>query len=98
MSCVTQMHHARQGALTPEMRRVAEREELAPSWFARRSRAGGLINPANVGHLAKRLDPMAIGKSPRSRSTPTSATQPSRAISMGSSTSCITPYTTALTR
>ena len=30
MSCVTQMHHARQGVLTPEMRRVAEREALAP--------------------------------------------------------------------
>src|SRR5439155_1308925 len=62
MSCVTQMHHARQGALTPEMRRVAEREDLAPELVREEVARGRLIIPANVGHLAKRLDPMAIGK------------------------------------
>src|SRR3989441_9584453 len=62
MSCVTQMHHARKGALTPEMRRVAEREDLAPELVREEVARGRLIIPANVGHLAKRLDPMAIGK------------------------------------
>jgi len=28
MSCVTQMHFARQGTMTPQMERVAEREQL----------------------------------------------------------------------
>src|SRR6058998_196963 len=65
MSCVTQMHHARQGALTPEMRRVAEREDLAPELVREEIARGRLIIPANVGHLAKRLDPMAIGKAAR---------------------------------
>src|SRR5204863_346795 len=62
MSCVRQIHHARQGALTPEMRRVAEREDLAPELVREEIARGRLIIPANVGHLAKRLDPMAIGK------------------------------------
>ena len=61
MSCVTQMHHARQGVITPEMRRVAEREALTPDIVRSEVAAGRLIIPANVGHLAKRLDPMAIG-------------------------------------
>src|SRR5213594_2709203 len=62
MSCVTQMYRARQGAVTPEMHRVAEREELAPELVRAEVARGRLIIPANVGHLAKRLDPMAIGK------------------------------------
>src|SRR5216117_1357679 len=62
MSSVTQMHHARQGVLTPEMRRVAEREELAPELVRDEVARGRLVIPANIGHLAKRLDPMAIGQ------------------------------------
>jgi len=62
MSCVTQMHRARQGAVTPEMHRVAEREELAPELVRDEVARGRLIIPANVEHIAKRLDPMAIGK------------------------------------
>jgi len=62
MTCVTQMHHARAGRITPEMRRVAEREALAPELVRDEVARGRLIIPANVNHLGKRLDPMAIGK------------------------------------
>jgi len=57
----TQMHLARQGHLTPEMRRVAERERLAPELVQAEVARGRLVIPANVHHLAKGLDPMAIG-------------------------------------
>ena len=57
--CRTQMHLARQGSLSPEIQRVAEREEL-PSELVRDEVARGrMIIPANVHHVA--LDPMAIG-------------------------------------
>ena len=62
MSCVTQMHRARQGTITPEMRRVAEREQLTPDLVRDEVACGRLIIPANLNHLAKCLDPMAIGK------------------------------------
>ncbi len=62
MTCRTQMYHARQGTITPEMRRVAEREGLPPETVRDEVAVGRLIIPANVHHLAQRLDPMAIGK------------------------------------
>ena len=61
MTVHTQMHHARQGAVTPEMRRVAERESLPPDLVRDEVARGRLVIPANVHHLAQRLDPMAIG-------------------------------------
>src|SRR5690348_15054835 len=62
MDSVTQMHVARQGTVTREMQRVAEREELAPETIRDEVASGRLVIPANIHHLAKRLDPMAIGK------------------------------------
>src|SRR5258708_6428363 len=62
MSVKTQMHFARQGTITPEMRRVAEREQLSPELIRDEVARGRLVIPANVNHLAQRLDPMAIGK------------------------------------
>jgi phosphomethylpyrimidine synthase len=62
MNVKTQMHLARQGTITPEMRRVAEREQLAPELIRDEVARGRLVIPANVNHLAQRLDPMAIGK------------------------------------
>src|SRR5690348_11323093 len=56
------MHFARQGEVTPQMKRVAEREELAPETIRDEVARGLLVIPANVNHLANRLDPMAIGK------------------------------------
>ncbi len=61
-TCVTQMFFARQGTITDQMRRVAEREDLAPELVCDEVARGRLIIPANIHHLAKRLDPMAIGK------------------------------------
>jgi phosphomethylpyrimidine synthase len=55
----TQMHHARRGTITPEMRRVAEREDVAPEFIRDEVARGRMVIPANVRHAA--LDPMAIG-------------------------------------
>ena len=57
----TQLVSARQGTITSQMRRVAEREGLPPELIRDEIARGRLIIPANVHHLAKRLDPMAIG-------------------------------------
>ena len=62
MDCVTQQNLARQGTTTPQMQRVAEREELPVELVRDEVARGRLIIPANVNHLAGRLDPMAIGK------------------------------------
>jgi phosphomethylpyrimidine synthase len=61
-TCVTQMFFARQGTITDQMRRVAEREDLPPELVRDEVARGRLIIPANTHHLAKRLDPMGIGK------------------------------------
>jgi len=55
----TQMHHARGGRVTPEMRRVAEREEVAPEYVRDEVARGRMVIPANVHHES--LDPMGIG-------------------------------------
>jgi phosphomethylpyrimidine synthase len=57
--CVTQMHIARRGVVSPEMRRVAEREHLDSELVRAEVARGRMIIPANVNHAA--LDPMAIG-------------------------------------
>src|SRR3989442_15936080 len=62
MPCRTPMFFARQGTITPEMQRVAERESLPVETIRDEVAIGRLIIPANVNHLAQRLDPMAIGK------------------------------------
>src|SRR2546430_3703633 len=62
MDCVPQQYLARQGTTTPQMQRVAEREELPVELVRDEVARGRLIIPANVNHLAGRLDPMAIGK------------------------------------
>jgi phosphomethylpyrimidine synthase len=58
-SCRTQMHLARRGVVSPEMRRVAERESLDAELVRAEVARGRMIIPANVHHHA--LDPMAIG-------------------------------------
>jgi phosphomethylpyrimidine synthase len=60
---VTQLEHARAGTVTPEMRRVAQREpHLSPEQVRDEVAAGRMIVPANRVHLSYRLDPMAIGR------------------------------------
>src|SRR2546425_2077625 len=61
MTGITQLVSARQGTITPQMQRVAQREGLPPELIRDEIVRGRLIVPANVHHLAKRLDPMAIG-------------------------------------
>src|SRR6185295_3757940 len=58
---VTQMHRAREGEVTPEMRRVAEREGLEAEFIRREFAEGRAIIPANIHHLKAKLDPMGIG-------------------------------------
>ncbi len=64
----TQLEHARLGTVTPEMRRVAEREgHLTPEQVREEVAAGRMVIPANVNHLRHRLDPMAIGRASRTK-------------------------------
>ena len=56
---VTQMHAARAGETTPEMRHVAKREQLDAEFVRAEVARGRMIIPANINHRA--LEPMAIG-------------------------------------
>jgi phosphomethylpyrimidine synthase len=59
----TQLEFARLGEVTPQMRRVAEREQhLTAEQVRDEVAAGRLIVPANVVHLKHQLDPMCIGR------------------------------------
>ncbi len=65
---VTQLDYARLGIVTPEMRRVAEREgHLTPEQVRDEVAAGRMIIPANKVHLSFQLDPMAIGRAARTK-------------------------------
>lgn len=59
---VTQIYYARQGVITDAMRRVAEREGLPPEVVRDEVARGRMVIPANVSHLAGRLDCIGIGK------------------------------------
>ncbi len=56
---VTQLHYARQGVVTGEMARVAEREKIDPEVVREEVARGRLVIPANIKHL--NLDPQGIG-------------------------------------
>jgi phosphomethylpyrimidine synthase len=56
----TQMHYARKGEITEEMRFVALREQLEPEFVRDEVASGRAIIPANIHH--PELEPMAIGK------------------------------------
>ena len=65
---VTQLEHARCGVVTPQMTRVAEREEhLTAEQVRDEVAAGRLIIPANRVHLGYRLDPMCIGRASKTK-------------------------------
>ncbi len=69
-SPVTQLESARLGIVTPQMRRVAEREPHFDALFPGRGAeavrdevaAGRMVIPANINHLKHKLDPMCIGR------------------------------------
>jgi phosphomethylpyrimidine synthase len=58
---MTQLESARQGAITPEMEFVARREDLEPELIRSEVARGRMVIPANVNHLSRHLEPMAIG-------------------------------------
>ncbi len=60
---VTQMHFARQGIITEEMKYVAQREQLDPEFIRSEVARGRMIIPANINHT--RLEPMCIGVNAR---------------------------------
>jgi len=65
---ITQLESARLGVVTPEMQRVAEREEhLSPEQVRDEVAAGRMIIPANKTHLTYNLDPMAIGRASKTK-------------------------------
>ena len=72
---VTQLESARIGIVTPQMKRVAERESHFDTLFPGRSAvavrdevaAGRLVIPANINHLRHKLDPMAIGRASKTK-------------------------------
>lgn len=56
---VTQMHYARKGIITEEMRYTAEVEDLDPELIRSEVARGRMIIPANINH--ENLIPMAVG-------------------------------------
>jgi len=56
----TQMHYARKGIITPEMRFIALREQVAPDFVRDEVATGRAIIPANINHPES--EPMIIGK------------------------------------
>src|SRR5262249_28895674 len=58
--CVTQLHYARKGEITPEMEFVAVREALPADFVPAEVARGRAIIPSNTKPL--RLEPMIIGR------------------------------------
>src|SRR5215510_12071781 len=58
--CVTQLHYARSGEITPEMEFVAIREGLPADFVRDEVARGRAIIPSNINHLE--LEPMIIGR------------------------------------
>src|SRR5947199_5618676 len=65
MTGITQLVSARQGTITSQMRRVAEREEPAGALVREEVARGPLNLPGNGQSLAQRPDPVADGKMAR---------------------------------
>jgi len=65
---ITQLDFARLGEITPEMKRVSEREpHLTPEQVREEVAAGRMVIPANKVHLDHQLDPMAIGRASKTK-------------------------------
>ena len=62
LKSITQMARARAGEITPEMKRVAEKEKVDAEFVRTEVARGRAIIPANINHLKNdRMDPMIIG-------------------------------------
>ena len=65
---ITQLESARLGIITPEMRRVAQREpHLTAEQIRDEVGAGRMVIPANIHHLKFNLDPMCIGRASKTK-------------------------------
>ena len=65
---VTQLESARLGVVTPQMRRVAEREpHLSAEQVRDEIAAGRMVIPANTVALGYQLDPMCIGRASKTK-------------------------------
>ncbi len=64
---MTQLLEARGGAVTPEMRFVAEQEHLAPERVRDEVGRGRMVIPANRIHIEKGLQPIGIGIAARTK-------------------------------
>lgn len=62
---ITQIDAARSGAITKEMKRVAEKERKTPEEIRARVAAGTIAIPANINH--KNLDPEGVGTGLRTK-------------------------------
>ena len=58
---MTQLERARENEVTPEMKFIAERENLSEDVVCSEVARGRMVIPANTVHLTKCLEPMAIG-------------------------------------
>ncbi|MCS7463056.1 phosphomethylpyrimidine synthase ThiC [Paenibacillus doosanensis] len=58
--CVTQMHYARRGIITPEMEFAAIREGVEPEFVRQELASGRAILPSNINHPES--EPMIIGR------------------------------------
>lgn len=64
----TQLEFARLGITTPEMHRVAEREQhLTAEQIRDEVAAGRMVIPANKQHLGYQLEPMCIGRASKTK-------------------------------
>ncbi|MFN3168164.1 MAG: phosphomethylpyrimidine synthase ThiC [Phycisphaeraceae bacterium] len=64
----TQLESARLGIITPQMKRVAEREaHLSPEQVRDEIAAGRMVIPANKVALGYNLDPMCIGRASKTK-------------------------------
>jgi phosphomethylpyrimidine synthase len=58
---MTQFEAARADQITPEMKFVAQREDLPEELIKSEVARGRMVIPANTVHLTKTLEPMALG-------------------------------------
>ena len=64
----TQLESARAGVITPQMRRIAEREpHLTAEQVRVEVAAGRMVVTANKAHVAHQLDPCAIGRAAKTK-------------------------------
>ena len=64
---MTQLSAAKEGRITSQMERVAEREGQSVQFIREEMAAGRLVIPANPKHCAGKLDPCGIGRSLRTK-------------------------------